>query len=199
MIIAPPPLPEAGSKADVYMVEWIRGRAEKLPIVQSLSTDPNWTSYDAYSSVPEDELDSRLTSGPLGGARAIGAFQRIFYNKESGEIVTVIWFGGAIQGFPGVVHGGILSTIMDEVLGRCAIKNFPARTGVTANLEINYLKPVATNAFYIVRAVPQREGQTDRKGWVTGRLESLQGRVCMEGKSLYVVPKKFQTRPIENF
>jgi uncharacterized protein (TIGR00369 family) len=181
------------------MVTWIKNQAERLPMVQSLSTDPTWTSYDAYSSVPEDQLAVRLTSGPLGGARAIGAFQRIFYNNESGEIVTVIWFGGAIQGFPGVVHGGITSTIMDEVLGRCAVKNFTAKTGVTANLEVNFLKPVVTNAFYVVRAVPQLEGQTDRKGWVTGRLETLDGRVCVEGKSLYVVPKKYETRQLENF
>ena len=129
------------------MIEHLQKQAEKLPIVQSLSTDPNWTSYEAYSSVPAPELSHRLTTGPLGGARAIGGFQRIFWNKESGEIVTVIWFGGAIAGWPGVTHGGVTATIMDEILGRCAIKQFPAQTGVTANLELNYLKPIVTNSF----------------------------------------------------
>lgn len=182
------------------MIEHLKSQAEKLPIVQSLSTDPAWISYNAYSAIPEDEREGRLTSGPLAGARALGGYQRVFYNKESGEIVVVIWFGGAVAGWPGVVHGGVTSTVMDEVLGRCAVKNFPAKTGVTANLEVNYLKPIVTNNFYVVRAVPQVEGQTEKKIWVSGRLETLEGRVCVEAKSLYVVPKGFKTRAIaENF
>ena len=178
------------------MVEFLKAQGEKLPIVQSLSTDPSWIFYDAYSSIPDDDHSVRLTSGPLAGARALGGFQRVFYNKESGEVVTVIWFGGAISGWPGVVHGGVTSTVLDEALGRCAVKTFPAKTGVTANLEINFLKPVITNSFYVVRAVPQEEGQTDTKRWVNGRLETTDGAVCAEAKSLYVVPKKFKTRPI---
>jgi acyl-coenzyme A thioesterase PaaI-like protein len=187
-VLAPPPLPAAGSKEDLLMVQFLRKEGKKLPIVQTLSTDPNWISWEPYSSIPESELPHRLTTGPLGGARAIGGFQRIFWNKESGEIVTVIWFGGAIAGWPGVTHGGVTATIMDENLGRCALKQFPAMTGVTANLELNYLKPVVTNSFYVVRAVPEK-GFTERKGWVSGRLETLDGRVCVEGKGLFVVPK----------
>jgi acyl-coenzyme A thioesterase PaaI-like protein len=170
------------------MVQFLQKKGKKLPIVQSLSTDPNWTSYEAYSSVPTIERPHRLTTGPLGGARAIGGFQRVFWNKESGEIVVVIWFGGAIAGWPGVTHGGVIATSMDEILGRCALKQFPAMTGVTANLQLNYLKPVVTNNFYVVRAIPEK-GFTERKGWVTGRLETLDGRVCVEGKGLFVVPK----------
>lgn len=107
----------------------------------------------------------------------------------------MIWFGGAIAGWPGVTHGGVIATIFDESMGRCAIRQFPANTGVTANLELNYLKPVITNSFYIIRAVPD-QGATDKKCWVSARLETLEGRVCVEAKALFVVPKKFQTRKI---
>ncbi|TVY71241.1 Uncharacterized protein LSUE1_G006730 [Lachnellula suecica] len=200
LIVAPPALPEAGSKEDKLMVKFLTKKAESLPIVQSLSTDPEWISYDAYSNLSEEERKLRITSGPLAGARAVGGFQRVFYNKDTGEIVTVIWLGGAVSGWPGVVHGGLTSTIMDEALRRCAVKNFPAKTGVTANLEVIYLKPVVTNDFYVVRSLPQAEGQTDNKIWVNGRLETLQGAVCVEAKALYVVPKKFKTRVIsDNF
>lgn len=177
------------------MVEFIRKQAEKLPIVQSLSTDPNWTSHDAYSSFDKKDAAHRLTTGPLSGARALGGFQRIFQNVESGETVTVIWFGGAIAGWPGVTHGGVIATIMDEALGRCAIRQFPSNTGVTANLELTYLKPVVTNSFYVLRLVPQ-EGFTERKGWVSGRLETIDGRVCVEAKALFVVPKTLNLKSI---
>jgi acyl-coenzyme A thioesterase PaaI-like protein len=181
------------------MVNFLQKEAEKLPIVQSLSTDPNWISYEAYSSVPPSVRSQRLTTGPLGGARALGGFQRVFWNKESGEVVTVVWFGGAIAGWPGVTHGGVTATIMDENLGRCALRQFPSKTGVTANLELNYLKPVVTNSFYVVRAVPEK-GFTERKGWVTGRLETMDGRVCVEAKGLFVVPKGMKLNSVgENY
>ncbi|KAE9380024.1 hypothetical protein N431DRAFT_432333 [Stipitochalara longipes BDJ] len=199
LVLAPPALPPAGSKEDLLMVTFLQKQAEKLPIVQSLSTDPAWTTYEAYSSVPAAELPHRLTTGPLGGARAIGGFQRVFWNEESGEIVTVIWFGGAIAGWPGVTHGGVTATIMDEILGRCAIRQFPTKTGVTANLELNYLKPVVTNSFYVVRAVPEK-GFTERKCWISGRLETVDGRVCVEAKGLFVVPKGLSLKTLgDNF
>lgn len=196
LIVAPPPLPDAGTKEDLLMIDFLKSRAEKLPLVQSLSTDPNWVSYEAYSSVAEEARKARLTTGPLGGARALGGFQRVFYNKISGETVTVVWFGGAIAGWPGVVHGGVIATIVDEVLGRCGIRQFPAKTGVTANLELNYLKPVISNSFYVIRAVPVKEGYTERKGWVNGRVETTEGDVCVEAKGLFVVPKTYKLKPI---
>jgi len=113
-------------------------------------------------------------------------------------VVTVVWFGGAIAGWPGVTHGGVIATVMDESLGRCAIRQFPGRSGVTANLELNYLKPVVTNSFYVIRAVPE-QGVTERKCWVQGRLETLEGRVCVESRALFVVPKKYKTRALKEF
>lgn len=195
LVIAPPPLPAAHTREDDLMVDFLKQKAEQLPIVRSLTSDPNWTFHDAYTSLPEPERIHRLTTGPLAGARAIGGFQRIFINKDTGETITVIWFGGAIAGWPGVTHGGVTATVLDETLGRCAIRQFPAKTGVTANLELNYLKPIITNAFYVIRAAPV-EGHTDRKCWVNGRLETLDGAICVEAKALFVVPKGFITRAI---
>ncbi|KUJ23424.1 uncharacterized protein LY89DRAFT_680180 [Mollisia scopiformis] len=196
LVLAPPPLPLPSTAEDNLMVSMIQNRASRLPIVQSLSNDPAWTHHDAYTSLPEHERAKRLTTGPLAGARGIGGYQRIFFNKESGETVTVIWMGGALAGWPGVTHGGVIATVMDESLGRCAIRRFKEKTGVTANLELDYLKPVVTNSFYVVRATPRVEGEAERKCWVTARLETLEGRVCVEAKALFVVPKRYRTREI---
>lgn len=122
----------------------------------------------------------------------------MFYNSATGEFVTVIYLGGALQGFPGVVHGGLIATIMDESLGRCAIRQLSAGTGVTASLELNYLRPSVANAFYVVRCMPVvgKEGGGERKRWVEGCLETLEGRVCVEAKGLFVAPKNYKTRII---
>jgi len=196
-VLAPPALPLPGTKEDEALVGYIHSLANKLPLVESLSTDPNWRSWDAYSAFTAEERPHRITTGPLGGSRGLGGYQRVFYNEETGQFVSVVWIGGGVAGWPGVTHGGLIATLLDESLGRCAIARFPSKTGVTANLELNYRAPTVTNSFYVVRAVPVLEGATERKMWVSGRLETIDGRVCVESKGLFVVPKQLKTRVLE--
>ena len=69
-------------------------------------------------------------------------------------------------------------------------------SGVTANLNLTYKAPSISNSFYIVRAWPVAEGSTDTKGYVEGRLETPEGRVCVEAKALFVVPKRVKVPEI---
>ena len=46
------------------------------------------------------------------------------------------------QGYPGVVHGGIIASMMDEVMGRVFMGGAIDRFMVTAELKIRYRKPV---------------------------------------------------------
>ncbi|QSZ36664.1 hypothetical protein DSL72_006545 [Monilinia vaccinii-corymbosi] len=198
LILSPPSSPEPSSPSDERMISWLHQQASKIPIVQSLTEDPIWQSWDAYSTFTPEERPHRLTTGPLGGSRGLGGYQRVFYNPTTGEFITIVYLGGAITGWPWVVHGGLTATIMDESLGRCAIRQLAAGTGVTAQLELRYLKPITANGFYVVRCMPVlgEEGGGERKRWVEGRLETLEGRVCMEAKGLFVAPKNYKTRVI---
>ncbi|KAH8196546.1 hypothetical protein TruAng_009274 [Truncatella angustata] len=197
--VSPPPLPEPGTKEDEYIISDIHATAESLPIVQALSSDPSWESWHAYEDRSQGQRNPSITSGPLQGCRGL-AYQRIFYNKNTGEMTNVVYFGAALSGFPGVAHGGILSTILDESLGRCAIARFPAKTGVTASLEVAFKRPTLTNAFYVVKTEPViaeedevvgKDGtkKSDRKLRVRGSIETLEGKVLVEAKALFVVPK----------
>ncbi|KAI1881741.1 hypothetical protein JX265_000567 [Neoarthrinium moseri] len=202
--VSPPPLPAPGTREDELLLPSIHDKAAKLPIVQLLSSDPSWESWSAYES--RSERSPSITSGPMSGSRGL-AYQRIFYKQETGEMTSVIYFGGALSGFPGVVHGGALATVLDETLGRCAIVRFPARTGVTATLDLTYRKPTLTNAFYVIKTRPVvleadevvgNDGtkKSDRKLWVEGNIQTLDGKVCVEAKALFVVPKGVKPGPI---
>ncbi|KAI8632968.1 hypothetical protein F5Y19DRAFT_335581 [Xylariaceae sp. FL1651] len=205
LTIVPPALPAPGSAEDAYLQSQIQARGAALPLVRQLSADPAWTSWDAYSGIAVAQ--ARLTSGPMAGSSGL-AFQRVFHHAATGEVVSVVYFGAGLAGWPGVVHGGALATVLDESLGRCALLRFPSRTGVTANLELQYRAPTLTNEFYVVRARPvlsaddeQAVGpdgtrKSDRKLWVRGTLETERGKTCVEGKGLFVVPKGFQLRPL---
>ncbi|KAI9744503.1 MAG: hypothetical protein M1818_002032 [Claussenomyces sp. TS43310] len=189
-VLAPPAPPLPGSEEDAALMRSLHLMAAKLPLVRSLSEDPAWRSWHAYSHVPEADRKHRFTTGPLGGTRGLGGYQRIFEHVDTGEFVSVVWIGGAVAGWPGVAHGGLVATLLDESLGRCAFARLSAGTGVTVNLQLKYLSPTVTNAFHVVRCTPMLEGSSERKQWVSARLERLDGTVCVESKALFVVPKK---------
>ncbi|KAI4866322.1 HotDog domain-containing protein [Hypoxylon rubiginosum] len=200
--LAPPPRHPPGSPGDVLLTSKIHEDGSALPLVRELSADPAWTSWDAYAGLPARMVSSRITSGPLSGAGGL-PFQRLFHHGATGELVSVVYFGPGTTGWPGVVHGGALATVLDETLGRCAILRFPARTGVTARFELAYRAPTVASRFYVVRARPaaaENEGhdpaKSDRKMWVDGTLETLDGRVCVHAKALFVVPKGVKLQPL---
>jgi len=65
-----------------------------------------------------------------------------FYNSEPGEVVAEITVPDNFQGYPGMVHGGVIAAMLDEVAGRSQMRGDPVRFMVTAQLNIRYRKPV---------------------------------------------------------
>ncbi|POS83077.1 hypothetical protein EPUL_005315 [Erysiphe pulchra] len=231
-IVIPRDSPVPGSPEDLVMIKYLHEQAEKLPLVNRLSSDPLWSPVESFTGKDKDEKSKianepghskalekeineirqrRLTVGPLGGSRALGGYQKMFRHIETGEILKIFWLGPGISGWPGVAHGGVLATILDETLGFCAMGFLEGNTGVTANLQVNYLKPVLTNGFYVIRAtiLEDQDGGNDkkkkkllhdrekkRKQWVTGTLENTAGEPYVEAKALFVVPKKFKLKTL---
>ncbi|KAI9838956.1 MAG: hypothetical protein M1819_004164 [Sarea resinae] len=187
--ILPPPLPHAHSPVDALLLAELSHTLSTLHLVRSLRDDPEWREWDAYSNyVTGAERAHRLTTGPLAGARGIG-LQKVFFNAAAGQAISVIWFGGGVEGWPGIVHGGVIATVMDESTARVATRGLKGRTGVTANLSLNYRAPTFSNNFYVLRVGPVEEGSTERKAVAPATLETLDGKVCVEARGLFVVPK----------
>jgi len=69
-----------------------------------------------------------------------------FYQTESGDVVVDYEVPDHFQGYPGVVHGGIVASLVDEVLGRVHIGPDPQnpRFMFTAKMTVNYRKNVPT-------------------------------------------------------
>ncbi len=64
---------------------------------------------------------------------------RLVFRQEADEIVTEFTPDERFQGFPGVAHGGILATLLDETLSRTA--TVEGRWMMTGRLEIRYRGP----------------------------------------------------------
>jgi acyl-coenzyme A thioesterase PaaI-like protein len=68
------------------------------------------------------------------------------YETEPGVVETTYVAPDHFQGYPGVLHGGIVGAIIDEISGRALMGSDPMnpRFMFTAKLEVKYRKNVPT-------------------------------------------------------
>jgi uncharacterized protein (TIGR00369 family) len=66
-----------------------------------------------------------------------------FYTLAPGRVEATLSIPQTYEGYPGMVHGGILAAILDEVGGRSHMTD-PNRFMVTAQLNVRFRKPVPT-------------------------------------------------------
>ena len=65
-----------------------------------------------------------------------------FFELEGDELLGVFAPLPEHQGYPGRLHGGIASTVLDETMGRAINIAHPDAWGVTVELNVRYKKPV---------------------------------------------------------
>ncbi|KAL2819001.1 HotDog domain-containing protein [Aspergillus cavernicola] len=163
------------------------------PLAESLRQDPAFAGSRPYMKIPENLRSRSLTAGTLSNSKGIVVPPLVFCNKEASSLVSIIYLGPNVSGHPGIVHGGLLATLLDEGMGRCAFLVLPNQVGVTANLNIDYRRPAMAKNYFVMRAqVVKSEG---RKAWVEARIETLpdegqEPEVLVEAKSLFVEPKE---------
>lgn len=68
-----------------------------------------------------------------------------FYELENKELVAIFTPIEEHQSYPGRLHGGVSSAILDETIGRAMLMNDENTWGVTVELKLKYHKPVPLN------------------------------------------------------
>ncbi|KAF1941856.1 thioesterase family protein [Clathrospora elynae] len=165
------------------------------PITKSLLQDPKYIASRPHLKIPEQLRAQNLTGGTLLGPDKIAVPPLQFTTVDGSEFVSIQYLGPALCGHPGIVHGGLLATLLDEGLARCCFPALPNKVGVTASLKIEYKAPVMAGQIIVLRAETTKvEG---RKAWVTGRLETLadesQGEKAVTltlGEALFIEPRQ---------
>jgi len=195
LVISPPDPPVPDTEEDSYTISVLHTQASHLPIVKQLEADPAWDSWDAYQTLTPEHKAQHITAGALRGSRGVGGYQRVFYNASTGEFISVVYFGGGTTGWPGVVHGGVLATILDESCGRAAFRQWGGLSGVTANLTVEYKKASLSNGFYVVRVKPRPEedlpeserGKRHYKSYLDATIEdAVTGHLTVKCSALFV-------------
>lgn len=80
-----------------------------------------------------------------------------FYDTAPGEVLAEYTVPAHFQGYPGVVHGGIVAAMLDEVTNRTFMQDDPPRFLVTANLSVRYRKPVPLGKLLTLKGHAERE------------------------------------------
>ncbi len=66
-----------------------------------------------------------------------------FYEQEDGSLLARFTGADQHQGYPGRMHGGVITAILDETIGRAImIRHGEAVWGVTAELNVRFRQPV---------------------------------------------------------
>ena len=90
-----------------------------------------------------------------------------------------------LEGYPGVIHGGIQATLADEIAAWYVYAVYET-AGVTKSLEIQYKRPaLRADGPFTIRARGERDG--DRHARIHVTLENASGEVCAETECVYVI------------
>lgn len=65
-----------------------------------------------------------------------------FFETGDGRVAAEPTLPESYQGYPGVVHGGIVAAMLDEIAGRAAMIGDHTHFRLTAKLDIRYRRPV---------------------------------------------------------
>ncbi|KZT25501.1 Thioesterase/thiol ester dehydrase-isomerase [Neolentinus lepideus HHB14362 ss-1] len=186
---APPPLHPSDPRAGPY-IEALEDSLQSLPLLSQARSAPDaaeWYETRPYTHIPEERRVNSLTVGALNGPGKLALRPLVRARRDESEAMVFLHLGRGVCGHEGLVHGGLLATILDEGLGRVAIQNLPEKVGVTGNLNINYRAPTQADQFVVIKA--KIGTVSGRKAAVSGRIEDMNGKVLVEATATFIQPR----------
>ena len=108
-----------------------------------------------------------------------------FFELDNNELLAVFKPKEEHQSYPGRLHGGIISTILDEAIGRAIMIHSEGDIwGVTVDLQIRFKKPVPLDEELRILARITKDSSRFFEG--TGELLLQDGTVAAKGHGKYL-------------
>ena len=119
-----------------------------------------------------------------GGANDSG--MKLTFEQDNGrrKIIGRFVLGAKYQGGGAMAHGGIIAVLLDEAMGK--VCRFREVRAVTAELTVQYLKPVSVDGEIVVEGWEEAE-QKGRNLFHVGEIRNAAGDVLARGKARFVV------------
>lgn len=118
-----------------------------------------------------------------------------FYEQEDGSLLARFMGVNHHQGYPGRMHGGVITAILDETIGRAIMIRYgEAIWGVTAELNVRFRRPVPLGVE--LTALGRIATENSRLFEGSGELLLPDGTVAVEATGKYI---KLDIRKIADF
>ena len=107
-----------------------------------------------------------------------------FYELENDELLAIFRPVEEHQSYPGRLHGGIATAILDETIGRAILTKEQDLWGVTINFSTRYRKPVPLDEE--IRVIGRVDHIANRYFEGSGEILLKDGSVAVEGKGKFI-------------
>ncbi len=108
-----------------------------------------------------------------------------FYTTENQELIGLFTPSEEHQSYPGRLHGGIASAILDETIGRAILNKYETEVwGVTVELELKFKKPIPLNQE--LKVIGRITSENSRMFEGTGEIILPNGQVAATAKGKYL-------------
>jgi acyl-coenzyme A thioesterase PaaI-like protein len=125
---------------------------------------------------------SRAWGNAVVGLRNAAAPPLVITSDERG-VRSEFHLGAAYEGPPGSVHGGVLSLVLDQMLGQAA--GAGGKPGMTATLTLTYRQRTPLGDLSARAWIERAE---DHKTWARGEICGPDG-VTVEAEGLFILPR----------
>ncbi len=127
-----------------------------------------------------------------GGGNRRGMKLVFEMDESSQRVVGRFRLGPEYQGASGFIHGGIIATLLDEVMSK--VSRFSNVRAVTAELTVEYLLPVRVDEEVRVEGfATRREG---RQLYHEGEVRDATGNLLARGRGRFVIidPERYNKK-----
>lgn len=130
------------------------------------------------------------------GVKNIGGVKVSFYELQNGHLEGRFAAREIHQGYPGRIHGGVISGILDETIGRTIkmLEGHEDLWGITVDLRIQFFHPLPTGKNLTARASIVKNSKRYFEG--KGKIYLPDGTSAVEATGSYM---KFSAKEIDNF
>jgi uncharacterized protein (TIGR00369 family) len=118
-----------------------------------------------------------------GGANARGMKLTFEQDDAARRIIGRFRLGAEYQGAFGIIHGGVIAVVLDEVMGK--VCRFRGVRAVTAEMKIEYLKPVWVDTDLVVEGYEKE--MSGRNLHLVGEIQDASGKVLARSRGRFVI------------
>jgi uncharacterized protein (TIGR00369 family) len=107
---------------------------------------------------------------------------RLEYTYENDTAIASFVLNPVFDGFPGIIHGGIVSTVLDESMAKAILHS--SKEAVTARMTVDFKQPLNSGTTYTARGwVLEVRG---RRITARSEIRNPEGNVCASAEGIWL-------------